>query len=170
MARIFEITSEIRTIAENAFLDLFDQLSRTCRLYYPPIMQLCNNCVIDPIGNKSSNRWLDGGPMPFDLGGICPGCGGEGYHAQETYTDIQLLINEEPKKFAYFGNVSIPDGNIECKCLVEDFPKIQKCDYMEKDTRASSYLRMKYKMVGEPIMPANIVQRRFVITLWERIN
>jgi hypothetical protein len=170
MANIFEITPAIREVARKAFDDLIDQLSKTCRLYYPPIMEPCSNCLPDPIGKKSANRWLDGGPAPFPLGSVCPMCGGEGYRANQLYDDVQLLVSENAKKFYFFGKIEIPDGSIETKFYIHDLPKVVKCDYMLLDLPNSQSLRKTYRLVGEPAIPGNIIQGRYVIALWQRIN
>jgi hypothetical protein len=168
MVNIFEITDEIRNLAKLAFLDLHRDLSRQCRLYYPPRMITCINCQSDPIGRKSSNRYLHGGPAPFPLGSICPMCGGTSRIAQESYDDIQLLIDEEPDIYKKYPNANLPQGIIEAKGLISDMSKVLKCDYLIKDLTIRPYLEFRYTRYGEPVLPSNIVLNEFFISLWQR--
>ena len=93
MGKLFTLSDDVKKIAQDAIDDLIDQLGKDCLLVYPPLPSACVNCVIDPIGNKSSNHWTSGGPMPFPNGSICPLCDGRGYHFSEITIPIKLLIS-----------------------------------------------------------------------------
>lgn len=174
MANIFAITPEIRNLAKAAFSDLIDQLSKPVKLVYPPKMERCDNCVYNPVGKKSSNVYVTGGPIPFPLGSICPLCGGAGMRATENSDIVNLLINEDVKTFDKSlkldnTNIYYPAGTIQCKGYVRDLPKILKCDYMIKDMNLQPMMEYRYKRYGEPMVPGNIVQDYFFISLWQRI-
>ena len=36
--------------------------------------EVCPNCIYDPALKKSSNKYKNGGPVPFILGKLCPYC------------------------------------------------------------------------------------------------
>ena len=132
-------------------------------------MERCDNCLPLPIGNQSSNVWRDGGPAAFPLGGVCPICGGTGMRATESSEVVSLLVSETPKKFFLNTGVVYPDGAIQTKGYARDLPKILRCEYMIKDIEASNYIIQKYRLSGEPSMPANIAQHITFVATWERI-
>ena len=168
---IFTISDEIRQVAMDAFDTLINELSKTCRLYYPPKMQECSNCVVDMIGRKSSNIYLHGGPIPFPFGGMCPMCDGAGYKAIEVYHDVNFLVNENIKSFYKDGlpsNVNLPNGTIQTKGYITDMPKVKRCSHMIKHLALENYQTMNYTLYGEPLSPGNIIQGRYFVALWLR--
>ena len=120
MAKIFTLSNDIKQIAQNAIDDLIDQLGKDCLLSYPPFPELCNNCILDPIGNKSSNHWTNGGPIPFPNGGICPLCNGDGYHYKEVTKSIKLLISNSPSQWFVKmpAGIQVPAGSIKRKVML----------------------------------------------------
>lgn len=130
---------------------------------------ISNNCHYDPIGKKSSNRYLHGGPISFPMGSICPLCGGVGYKAIEVEETVTLLINEDPKTFQIFGSTAIHDGTIQTKGFIVDLPKIMKCSYMIKDLNIRPYIEYRYKLASEPLVPANIAPGKIFVANWTRI-
>lgn len=52
----------------------------------------CNNCVFDPVSNKSSNVYNDVGPNPFSENSICPVCLGMGQIATEAQETINMAV------------------------------------------------------------------------------
>lgn len=169
MGNIFTITQDIRDVAINAFDTLIIELGKTCRLYYPPQMVACN-CTADPVGEKPNNYFDNGGSVGFPLGSVCPECNGSGFRSERAYSDVLMLVNEDPKTFYKEFGVNIPDGFIQTKCLIESLNTILRCDYMQKDILTSDYLNTTYKINGQPIMPGNIIQRRYVVALWEKFH
>jgi len=174
MGTIFTLSDDIKNLAHAAFTDLINELGKRCRLVFPPKMAPCANCVIDPIGNKSSNRYVNGGPAPFPMGSICPACGGRGRIATENSRDIILLVNENPKQFDNSlklnnANIYYPDGTIQTKGFIRDLPDVLKCTEMIKDLSIQPYIEYRYKRYGEPLSPGNIVQGAFFVCLWTRV-
>lgn len=71
------ITSGMKTMFSNALSSLLLNTACTtpCRIIYGSTKFTdCVNCIYDAIGQKSSNRYQDGGPIPFQLGTLCPVC------------------------------------------------------------------------------------------------
>ena len=46
MAKLFSLSTDVKTIAQNAIDDLIDQLGKDCLLQFPPIQEYCVNCII----------------------------------------------------------------------------------------------------------------------------
>ena len=62
------IDSNFKTIFNNAISAILedDALTVSCTLEYGITRyEDCVNCLYDPIGQKSSNRFQNGGPVPF---------------------------------------------------------------------------------------------------------
>lgn len=168
MARIFEITSDIVNTMRDAVDDMIDQFGKQCRLVYPPAFSACVNCVYDPIGQKSSNRYLHGGPIPFDVGN-CPMCNGNGQRADTVTENITMILYWNPKDWVKVApNVRLPDGALQTKGYATDIPKIKRCIEMVAQVPMEGYMHMRYRLLGEPFDPYNIVPNRYFVANWER--
>jgi hypothetical protein len=164
MGKLITITQKLKNIMESGSDDLIDQTGFSCKLYYPPRMESCVNCVVDPIGRKSSNKYLHGGPIPFPFGGICPLCNGAGFHATETYDTITMKCFENPTQFIKIAGITHPDAKLLTKGYVTDLPKVLKSDYMIKG--GTEYVEFRYSKIGPPIINHKLVQNRYFFMLW----
>lgn len=168
------ITDDIRNIAAEAFDSLLQPmddggLAKPCLLVYPPRMTACSNCLQDPIGKKSANRYRHGGPIPFG-NGICPACGGNGYFAQEESETLYLSTKVIAKKnYELPVEVSLPDGLLKVKGFLVDAPKLQRADYILHNTAIDGYLHRKYKKHEEIVSASNIVQNRYFTCVMIRV-
>lgn len=172
MAYLFSIDQEIRTVAEQAITDLIDQLGKPCLLVYPPTWEPCNNCLFDEIGNKSSNHWRTGGPLPFPNGSVCPGCNGQGLHAKELTKSITLLVNTVPAKFVQNMPLKyqVPDGVIQTKGKMADLADVLQTRKIIVQSDLQSALRLTYELYGEPVDTNNIAQGKFWTAFWTRVG
>ncbi len=172
MAKIFTLSNDIKQIAQNAIDDLIDQLGKDCLLSYPPFPELCNNCILDPIGNKSSNHWTNGGPIPFPNGGICPLCNGDGYHYKEVTKSIKLLISNSPSQWFVKmpAGIQVPAGSIQTKGYVTDLPDVLQSRRLILQVSLEPMVRFTYELAGEPIDQGNIIQNRYWVAVWNRVG
>jgi len=164
---MIKIPSDIVDTIEESLNDLLDQLGKNCRLYYPPTFTECTNCNFDPIGNKSSNVYKHGGPVPFHAID-CPMCNGQGKKPTENYVDITMTANVKARPFGLAANVRYPDGLVETRGYITDLPSVLQSDYMICSTLIEPYRRYRYKLYGEPIDPFSIVPGKYFIALWQR--
>lgn len=172
MGKIFTLDAATKSIITDALDDLITELGKNCRLVYPPQMVSCINCVKDPIGNKSANRWKTGGPIPFSNGMTCPMCGGEGFKAIEHTEDVLMLCAWEPKHFYYplsNLNIRIPYSIVQTKFFLTELPKVEQCDHLVFQTNIEGVALRKFKLYGEPGDRANIIQDRYAVATWERV-
>jgi hypothetical protein len=170
VGRVFTLSPGIIALAKNAISDLIDQLGKPCRLVYPPKMEPCVNCVFDSVGQKSSGRWVTGGPMPFPEGGKCPLCDEQGMLATEYTADIKMLIAWTPREFFLppAPGVQIPAGTIQAKTYIEHLPKIQQAREMVVQPHLEKLARWRFVLDCEPADVGNIVQDSFVVSQWKR--
>jgi len=172
MARLFDISDEIRSVAADAISDLIDQLGKDCNLIYPPVFESCVNCIFDEIGNKSSNHWRNGGPIPFPNGSMCPYCNGAGQHATETFKNVKLLISAPPKEFlkSLPTTLQVPDGVISTKGFIDDLPDVLQCRKMVAQVNIQNIIKYTYELFGEPMDTNNIAQSKFWTAYWRRVG
>lgn len=176
MGKVFALTPDIISIAQDALDDLLAPhaeggLAKTCQLIYPPVLSECVNCIYDPIGDKSSNRWITGGPMPFPDGGICPVCNDVGKLATTPTENIQLGVQSDPAHFYLkvpFG-VRVPAGTIQTKGFITDLPKVLQAQEMIV-APGKFPIVMRYVMDGEPIDTGSIIQSRYWFAFWKRVG
>lgn len=172
MGQIFTLEDDVVQIMEFALNDLVLYLGKNCKVVYPPKMTPCANCVFDPIGNKSKNVYLHGGPMPFPFGSICPLCEGVGGLAGEEVSEvIRVIVHWNPKKYmnVKLDNVRLNNGVISIKGHIADMPKISRMSYFIPHIEIDGYANYRFRLVSEPISQGNIVQGRFFTALLERV-
>lgn len=172
MGLLFTVDNEIKSIIQDGLDDFITELGKTCRLVYPSTKwESCDNCVYDPIGQKSSNRWRTGGPISFPNGTACPQCNGQGRRSVVFYDDIKFLCELNPKNFVVpipSLNIRVPNSLLQTKGFITDVAKVQKCDHLLFDID-NEYLGSRvYKLNSEPGDKSNIIQSRYFVCTWER--
>lgn len=163
-------TTKQKAFISDIFAEMFDSLSKTCKLIYPPTTEYCVNCVYDSIGKKSSNHYKHGGPAPFQQS-ICPMCGGEGQRATENSEDITCVLYWKPSKFLSVNdNIRTPNQQLEIKILITDYPKLKKAEFIIIQTSALPYQTFRCRLSGEPVDNHNIIQDKYMLARLERIG
>jgi hypothetical protein len=130
----------------------------------------CVNCVFDPIGRKSSNRFQDGGPVPFPFAGICPLCNGAGKKPIVTSENVNLAVIFEPREFLGISTpVNTADGFIQTLAKKELTPKLQRAKEIIVATEVSGFFSHRYERVSEPT-PIGLGNNEFVLCTWKRVG
>ena len=96
------INKDLKALFNNAISSLFEDTALTvaCTLYFGVTRyEDCANCIYDPIGRKSSNRFQNGGLVPFRYGTICPVCTGDGKKPIITTENLNLAVIYDYKSF-----------------------------------------------------------------------
>lgn len=128
-----------------------------------------NNCVYDPIGRKSSNRYLNGGPLPFPFGRLCPLCNGAGQRPVVSTEDVDLIVVYDPRDFIQFNTtVDAPNGLIQTMSKIELMPKLQAAKSIKVSKDIEGYFNRTYERVQEP-MPCGFGNAAFAVCTWKRI-
>lgn len=173
MGVLFTLDTATKAVIQQGLDDLITELGKDCLIVYPPLRVNCVNCVKDPIGNKSSNVWKTGGPLPFPNGGICPMCNGSFTVAKENSETLHLLCAWEPRNFFYpirNLDLKVPFGTIQTKGYMSDLPKIKRANYLVFELPIVPIIRQTYVLSGEPGDQSNIIQNRYFVATWERKN
>jgi len=117
-----------------------DGLTIPCTLSYGTTRyEDCPNCVFDPIGNKSSNRFQDGGYLPFPFGGLCPMCQGAGKRGVESSETMNLMVVWEQKDFFNVGTVNTAEGDIQVLTFADRTPQLKRAKELIVATNIAGY-------------------------------
>lgn len=165
------ITSEFKQLFDNAISALLynDALTLPCTVSYGVTRwDSCENCVYDAVGQKSSNRYLDGGPVPFPFGSTCPMCDGQGRHPIVTTENINLAVIWDSKKFINVGTVASPNGMIQTLTFSYNIPILKRAKELIVATGIANYGDYRYERASEPD-PCGLGNTTFVHCLWKRI-
>lgn len=142
-----------------------------CKVFYNPIWQPCPNCVPDLNGQKSSNHWLDGGPIPFQDGQICPMCDGQFLRSQEVSDTFKMRVYYDTTKLLRQEgiNLNIPDGGVATKLFMSDAPKVQQCIKMQTSCD-NPIISSFYEKDSRGFDRHAIFQGRYCYYVWRRVS
>lgn len=171
MGQLFTLDAATKAVITQGLDDLITELGKDCKLIYPPRMVNCTNCIQDPIGKKSSNHYLHGGPVPFSGVSTCPMCNGEFKIARENSESIKMLCAWKPRDFFLPVpnlNITIPMSYVQTKCYLKDLPKINRAQYLQFQVKTEGIQNKLFELHGEPGDVSNIIQDRYVVATWKR--
>jgi len=147
-----------------------DGLTTLCTLNFGVTQKNeCPNCVFDFGLQKSANQYKNGGPIPFDLGRICPYCHGIGYLSTITSEDIYLAIIWDYNKWINPPvDIANPNGFIQTICSK---------DYLWKIRQAKSLIVNYHKDLSNPVFelykepePAGLGDNNYLVCFWTKIH
>lgn len=167
---VISLPTDVHNFIEQALTDLLstDIFGQNCLLYMPPLPESCVNCVADPIGMKSSNLYLNGGPMPFENGQLCPMCRGDYTISRQMTIPVVFSIEYKFDSFLDILKriVRHPESTIQTRGLTSDINNMVNCSYMETRLEIGN-IHYIYKLLGEPIIPGRL-SNKFCYAVWER--
>ena len=165
------IDSGFKSVFNNAISAILadDALTISCTLDYGITKyENCGNCLYDPIGQKSSNRFQNGGPAPFPFGTLCPLCNGNGKKPVTSSENVNLAVIFEPRQFLEMSTpVNTADGYIQTLATKSMTSKLQRAKEIVVATDVSGFFTHRYQRVSEPL-PIGLGNIEFVICTWRR--
>jgi hypothetical protein len=165
------IDSNLKAVFNNAISAILADgaLTIPCTLDYGVTKyENCANCVFDPIGRKSANRFQDGGPVPFPYGGVCPLCNGGGRRGLVSTENVSLAVVFDTRHFLEISTpVNTADGFIQTIANKEMTPKLARAKEIVVATDVSGYFSHRYQRVSEPT-PVGLGGNDFVFCTWRR--
>lgn len=151
----------------NSTIDLMlaqDGLTTQCSLVYGVSdKQVCPNCIFDSLSNKSSNKYKEDGPIPFDTGVICPYCYGLGFAGKEKKVDnIYLVVLWDSKTWINFNSdIKNTDDYVQTICESSLKSKIEAANYiLIKDQKFERQGSANYSGLGDT---------NYIITTWRQV-
>ena len=163
------INSDFKNLHANAITELVTGCAVPCTLVYgQTLFTDCPNCLLNVVGNKSSNRYQAGGPTPFV--GICPVCNGAGKIPTEQTASIDLAIIYDYREWINIGiEIGSPLGYVQSLSLLKTLDDLKEAKELIVDTNISKYVNQRFERVGEP-QPCGFGQATIVVTMWKRIE
>ena len=165
------VNNNLKTTFKNAISALLEDAALTvpCTLIYGGKFTTCTNCIYDPIGKKSANRYLSGGPISFNNGQICPLCHGVGKKMPEPTETISLMPVWDYRQWVNFDmNLQSPEGYVQTFSIYSTLPKLKRAQEAIIDTNIESSVRHRFKRHGAP-NPAGLANSEFIVTMWEKV-
>lgn len=166
------ISPEIKQLYNYAIEEILSDTGLTipCVLYYdkPSVHSFCNNCVIDPISQVSSNLYNSTGPSPFPENTICPVCGGSGLISGESSETLNLAVLFDHKYFIKFVDatyLNYPNNSIQTICSSSLVKKIRACSKLSLSGTAGQFSYTEYRRESDP-QPIGFGDSSYIVTLW----
>ena len=177
MSNIFSglINQEFKNIFNQAIDSLLETgaLSVRCRLEYnneyPDNITYCDNCIFDPISQKSSSLFDSANGYAFFAdGSVCPVCNGIGKIIFDASEIINLAVILDSKYWLNYGpkNIQIPDLAAQTLCSIELSPKIAKCTSMSI-VNTYDYSPIHYSKTGVSV-PMGLGDHKYILTNWTK--
>lgn len=165
------ISTEFKTLHVQMITELISGCSVTCTVTFGvTLYNDCPNCLFDPIGNKSANRYQTGGPAPFTVG-QCPMCAGVGKIPDEQTSTLSLAPIYDYKSWipGITSNVRSPNGFVQTISAFSTYDTLKQAKEVIMDTAIDSSTRARFERFGEP-EPCGMGASSFVLTMWKRIE
>lgn len=170
------IRPELKVLFRNMINALLEDTALTvpCKVVYGGSkFEVCENCVYDPIGKKSANKYVAGGPMPFRNGSTCPVCQGTGGGVRETITTetIYLCVIFDHKKWLNVSDevLKSPESYAQTLCKNDYISKLVKAKEIVLNTDFEPRDRHTFQRVGDP-KPVGFGSDDYIVTTWKKIG
>lgn len=157
MGKVFTMPTAVKSLITDVFDDLFTEFGKPCRFVYPPERTACS-CASPATGF---------GP------GDCQICSGAGHVDREVSEIVVMLLAWTPKDFALpiVGQpVVVPGGRFEAKLYLKDVPKLLRATRVVVQCPIEPLLEASYELAGEPFDPSNIIQGRYAVANFRRLQ
>lgn len=167
-------------LLDNTFKNTFNQaidaiieeggLSVPCILKYNTTnTSYCNNCIFDPILQKSFNKYNNTGPISFPDGSICPVCVGAGKVSYDSEETLYMAAIFDSKYWLNWGPkfVNIPNLAVQTLCNISFLPKIQNATHIIINSNIANYGNNIYSKAGDPT-PMGLSDHRYILTNWTK--
>jgi len=165
------ITAELKTLHKQMIDALLedDALTVPCQLTYGATnFTDCPNCIFDSFGNKSSNKYQSGGPIPF-YHGICPYCNGAGKISASSSETLYLMPIWDSKDWFKLSQnqVSMADISVQTMSKMPTYAQLIRCTSIQIDTNITQYGVPEFTRLGRP-EPCGFGASTYIITSWKR--
>lgn len=165
------ISDQFKQFHVDMITEVIRGCSVECTLIYGTTLYIdCANCIFDPIGNKSSNRYQSGGPAEFTVG-VCPMCAGTGKIPQDQTDIINLCPIYDYKRwlFSQGADIASPQGFVQTISAFSTFESIVQAKEILIDNSISANVRARFERYREP-QPCGLGGSEFIGTIWKRIE
>jgi hypothetical protein len=166
------ILNSVQIQAMQAITDaMLDDWSKTCKIWYPPILEDCTECL-NPVDTTYINSvGLHGGP----IANLCPFCGGTNKRQKEVTDTIQLevdytnLLNRQGYVIEAPA-INRPIDTITVKGYLTELPKLQRSIEIQLNTGAFPHVNGRYVLLADGTEPFTIVAGRYFLASLKRVS
>lgn len=133
-------------------------------------LELCYNCIYDPISMRSLNKYNSSGPRPFTEDTICPVCNGNGNIETTKNETLYLAVLFDSKYWFNWNSkaINVKDGMVQIICDIKHLPKLKNAEYIIINTNNSGYGSYRYTLAGDP-EPCGLSEQKYIFSLWQRV-
>ena len=148
------ITPQFKKLHKDMIDALLEDTALTveCTLNYKSTkFEDCLNCLYDNIGGKSSNRYQNGGPVPF-YHGICPVCNGQGKKQSSSSENLWLAAIWDSKSWTGLSQEQIKKAEVSVQTMsrIDVYDKLVKCTSIIIESELNKYKTNEFHRVGNP--------------------
>lgn len=163
------LTSTLKQLHCDAILELVRGSSIGATLVFGSTkLTECPNCIYDPIGKKSSNKYKLGGPRAFS--GICPHCSGRGVTDNDDTLAIDIVPIYNQKNWCNQVKPHTPKNLIATFSLPDTYDQLKRAkELVLGEVQLSTKVSLRYQRYGEPL-PCGLGMTCVIETIWERIE
>ncbi len=163
------LTDDLKELHCNAMAEVVRATAVPCELIFSSTkLTECPNCIYDPIGKKSSNKYKGGGPQPFS--GVCPYCIGLGILTDESTETINLAPIYSKNHWCNKITVAnTPDNLVATLSLTSTYAVLKRAKEVIINTDLYPNVRMRYERYSEPL-PCGFGMACIIETIWRRIE
>jgi hypothetical protein len=149
-------------------------LTVPCKLLYSSSLSsvnICNNCIIDPISKISTSKYNGSGPISFAEGSLCPVCNGRGVLSIETKEEtINMAVLFDSKYWYNLNNntklINIANSAIQTISSIDTISKIRNANSLIVNTALAQYGSGRYERAGDP-EPCGLGDHEYIFTMWK---
>jgi hypothetical protein len=165
-----QISDELIEIYQERIDALINQLGKNVLLEFDPIRSPCPNCIFDPIRNRSTGIYIQGGPRPFRRGRQCPWCKGLGFEETQVQKCIKCLIRWNPTDAGDYG-ISLRDYRdvVRFKTHLTEFDDLVRAKTARSNYDIQDKLLLRVRLIKSPIL-IGLRESRYCISFWELID
>lgn len=160
------LTSDNIAALKEVLVSMTNSFGKTCKIYYHPILVDCDSCT-DTIGNKTTNTWSGGGPVPLP----CDMCNGSGKKPQFVTENIKIVIDWSPKEYSRnISNINLDFAVIKCRIMLYDLPKVLAANEIEVDLPSGNYQKGFYRLMSNTPDTGGILSQSYSFLFLKRVR
>lgn len=165
-----QIGNDIIEIYQSRIDALINQLGKNIILNFDPKLDICINCLYDPVKKISTGIYRSGGPLFFQRGSQCPYCKAKGFLETPVQKCIKALVQFNPKDAVNYDiSVNRARSIIRIKTFLDYADDLIKANSIWVDYAHIDALKIVAKMIRQPI-PIGLRDSRYCISYFEQVS
>ena len=166
------ILSEFQKLAFAAVKDqMLDDWGKPCKIWYPPVLEDCTECMNPTDITYAEGAGLHGGPIV----NLCPFCGGRQKREKEVTDTIHLEIDYTNKLNRQTWNIEAPGVKMPYEVVtaqgyLTELPKLQRSIEILINLPGVPHSTGRYTLMDAGEDTFAIVQGRYFLASLKRVS